>query len=69
MMKLGDPDAVKLPQRVTFTATLTIDTEGMDWDAAVQNVSQALLDGDGGDVEYTFNLVKVTRMEIVEDEK
>lgn len=59
----------KFPQRVRFIAELVIDTEGMDWEAAVQNVSKALLDGDGGDVEYTLNLVKVTRMEIVEGDK
>lgn len=58
---------MKFPQKVRFVGELIIDTEGMDWEAAVQNVSQALLDGDGGDVEYTLNLVKVTRMEIVEE--
>lgn len=59
---------MKFPQKVRFVGELIIDTEGMDWEAAVQNVSQALLDGDGGDVEYTLNLVKVTRMEIVEED-
>ena len=58
----------KFPQKVRFVGELIIDTEGMDWEAAVQNVSQALLDGDGGDVDYTLNLVKVTRMEIVEED-
>lgn len=57
---------MKFPQKVRFVGELIIDTEGMDWEAAVQNVNQALLDGDGGDVEYTLNLIKVTRMEIVE---
>lgn len=59
---------MKFPQKVRFVGELIIDTEGMDWEAAIQNVSQALLDGDGGDVEYTLNLVKVTRMEIVEED-
>jgi hypothetical protein len=68
MVDLGVTGPPRFPQKVTFTGELVIDTEGMDWEAAVQNVSQALLDGDGGAVEYTLNLVKVTRMEIVEDE-
>lgn len=59
---------MKFPQKVRFVGELIIDTEGMDWEAAAQNVSQALLDGDGGDVEYVLNLVKVTRMEIVEED-
>lgn len=59
---------MKFPQKVRFVGELIIDTEGMDWEAAVQNVSQALLDGDGGDVDYTLNLVKVTSMEIVEED-
>jgi hypothetical protein len=59
---------VKFPQKVRFVGELIIDVEGMDWEAAARNVRQALLDGDGGDVEYTLNLVKVTRMEIVEED-
>ena len=59
---------MKFPQKVRFVGELIIDTEGMDWEAAVQNVNQALLDGDGGDVDYTLDLVKVTRMEIVEED-
>lgn len=59
---------MKFPQKVRFVGELIIDIEGMDWEAAAQNVNQALLDGDGGDVEYTLNLVKVTRMEIVEED-
>lgn len=58
----------KFPQRVTFTATLEIDTDGMSWDDARKHVNQALLDGDGGDVTYTLNLVRVYRMEAVEEE-
>ena len=59
---------MKFPQKVRFVAELVIDTEGMDWAAAVENVKQALLDGDGGNIDYDLNLIKVTRMEIVEDE-
>lgn len=59
---------MKFPQKVRFVGELVIDTEGMDWEMAVQNVNQALLDGDGGDVEYTLNLLKVTSMEIVEED-
>lgn len=65
---LGVDGPPRFPQKVRFVGELIIDTEGMDWEAAVQNVSQALLDGDGGDVDYTLNLVKVTRMEIVEED-
>lgn len=59
---------MKFPQKVRFVGELIIDIEGMDWEAAIRNVNQALLDGDGGNVEYTLNLVKVTRMEIVEED-
>ena len=58
----------KFPQRVTFTATLEIDTDGMNWDDARKRVNQALLDGDGGDVTYSLNLIRVFRMEAVEEE-
>jgi len=69
MVNLGPIEGKpKFPQRVTFIGTLEIDTEGMDWESARRNINQALLDGDGGDAEYTLNVVKVTRMEIIEED-
>lgn len=62
---------MKFPQKITFVATLTTNTEGMDWEKAVEVVNQGLLEGDlnperSGLDPYTLDLVKVTRMEIVE---
>lgn len=57
----------KFPQLVTFVATLEIDTEGMDWKMAEDLITQALLDGDGGEVSYTLTLSKAVRMEIIEE--
>jgi hypothetical protein len=58
----------KFPQRVTFVAVLEVDTEGMNWQGAETLIAQALLDGDGGDVDYTLTLVKATRMEVIEED-
>lgn len=66
---------MRFPQKVTFTATLTMDTEGMDWEMATENVVFALLHGDLDPVRpqgfppYSVDLVKVTRMEIVEEDE
>lgn len=70
MVDLGPTEGKPVfPQRVTFIGTLEIDTEGMDWAAARKAVSQALLDGDGREVNYTLNVSKVIRMEIVEEDE
>ena len=58
----------KFPQKVTFTAALTIDTEGMDWKAATEYV-QKVLNFAHRSQDFDLDLVGVTRMEIVEEDE
>ncbi len=66
-------DAVRFPQRVTFTATLDINAEGMNWEMAADAVRFALLHGDLDPerpevgAPYTLELVRLSKMEIVEE--
>lgn len=59
---------MKFPQKVTFTAELIIDTEGMDWEMAANLVADTLLVGEDNRPLITVNLLRVTRMEIVEED-
>lgn len=68
MVDLGVTGPPRFPQRVTFIATLTIDTEGMDWAMAVEEVERVLCQGNANGGETGLDLVKVTRMEIVEED-
>jgi hypothetical protein len=54
-------------QKVTFVAHMIVDTEKMSVIGAKRNVRQALLDGDGGVVDYGLHLVRVIRLTIMEE--
>jgi hypothetical protein len=55
-------------QLITFTATLDIECDPVDWDLASREVRQALLDGDGHGEPWSLTLVRVTAMKIVSSE-
>lgn len=54
-------------QKVTFVAHMIVDTEGMSIIGAKRNVKQALLDGDGGDVDYGLHLVRIIKLVNMEE--
>lgn len=60
--------APKFPQKVTFIATLEIDTEGMNWKDADRQVIQALLDGDASTDDYKLSLVGSIRIEATQED-
>ena len=49
-------------QRITFVATMDVDTEGLDWSLATELVNEMLCGTDD------IRLTKVIRLEIPEDE-
>lgn len=49
-------------QRITFVATMDVDTEGLNWSLATELVQQRLC------VDPEIILTKVIRLEIPEDE-
>jgi hypothetical protein len=55
-------------QRITFTATLDIDTDMLDWVGARRAAVQALLDGDGHDEPWSLEVQRVTTMQIVSED-
>jgi hypothetical protein len=55
-------------QRITFTATLDIDTDMLDWVGARKAAAQALLDGDGHDEPWSLEVQRVTGMQIVSED-
>lgn len=54
-------------QKVTFVAHMIVDTEGMSIIGAKRNVKQALLDGDGGVVDYGLHLVRIIKLVNMEE--
>lgn len=56
-------------QKVTFIAHYIVDTEDMSIVGAKRNVKQALLDGDGGDVDYGLHFKRLLKLEIMEESK
>lgn len=55
---------------ITFTGKMYAPMEpGIGFAEAVKRVRQALLDGDGGDVEYQLLLKRVKKLALVEGEE
>lgn len=56
---------------ITFKAKMIVPATvgGLGFAEAVQRVAQALLDGDGGEVDYRLELDQVRKLKIVEEER
>ena len=54
---------MRFHQRITFTGTLDVDAEGLDWKTAKQAVIDALTDAD--EAQY-FRIIRITKLEIPE---
>jgi hypothetical protein len=55
-------------KKVTFVAHMIVDTDRMSIIGAKRNVKQALLDGDGGEVDYGLHFKRLLKLEIMEEE-
>lgn len=55
---------MRFPQRITFTGTMTVDAEGLDWKTATQVVKDALLEAD----PRSLDVIRVTKLEVVEED-
>lgn len=51
----------RFPQRITFTASLEIDTEGLDWHQAKIQVEEAIRAGD----LKAFSGIRATKLEAI----